>query len=291
LQSCDHVANLARSDTGKAVICGGGSMLTGAGFYFSCHELISKKNGCITMAAVATLADAYACWLQLSEKIVEDYDLTAETLNYNPIQGTVLKIIDFSAHPKIAYPGEKVYIKVVYALLSPNPTDEIKYERNITVPGENKPRKVLLTHQPGTWGTEDDYVLEVEEDSPEGKIEMALEIKLLNSNISDRRTLCFNITHQSRPDPAQLCRPEAETTAPKNKVLVISNVKEYAVICRRADNRCKSRKSKNFIGTAFLNEQFPIIEEQRVGSTAWYKIQLKNGRNGWVRKSYGTILE
>lgn len=291
LQGCETITHMARSNEGKALICGGGGLLTGAAVGFGCNYLTGNKAGCAVLGVSAAVVDGYFCWWKLSEKIVEDYEQTVEALNYDPSQGYVVKILDFSAEPKIVRPGDSVNIRVKYALISPNPTDEIKYERNITQPGENKPRIQIVTHQPGTWGTEGDYSFTIDPTVPEGKVEMTLEIKLSDYGKQDRHTLCFNVTRQNQPDNSQLCPTETKNAVKKSKILVVSNVKQYATICTEPNNNCKKSSKKQFLAIANLNERLPVVEEATRDSKLWYKIQLKDGREGWLRATAGNLVE
>ena len=291
LHGCESITHMARSNEGKALICGGGGLLTGAAVGFGCNYLTGNKAGCTVLGVSAAVVDGYFCWWKLSEKIVEDYEQTVETLNYDPSQGYVVNILDFSAEPKIVRPGESVNIRVKYALMSPNPTDEIKYERNITQPGENKPRTQIVTQQPGIWGTEGDYSFTIDPTVPEGKVEMTLEIKLSDYGKQDRRTLCFNVTRQNQPDSSQLCPTEAKSAVKKSRILVISNVKQYANICIEPNNNCKKSNKKQFLGTVSLNERLPVVGEVTQDSKLWYKIQLKDGREGWLRATTGNLVE
>ena len=246
------MAQMARTPEGKAAICGGGGLLTGAAVGFGCYYLSGEKAGCVVLGVAGALADGSYCWWKLSEKIIEDYDQTVEALKYNPSQGYVVKILDFSAEPKIVHPGEKVSIRVKYALMSPNSTDELKFERNLTLPNDKKPRTQIVTHQPGTWGTDGDYSFTIDPKTPEGRVEMTLEIKLSDYGKADRRALCFNVTSKAQPDSAQLCSAE-----------VIAN----------------------------LNERLPVVDEVTHNSKLWYKIRLKDGREGWLRATTGNLVE
>jgi len=291
LQGCESITSMARSNEGKAILCGGGGLLTGAAVGFGCNYLTGDKASCAVLGVAALLADGYYCWWKLSEKIIEDYEQTVETLNYDASQGYVVKILDFSAEPKIVHPGEQVNIRVKYALMSPNPTDEIKYERNLTLPTEKKPRTQTVTHQPGTWGTDGDYSFTIDSTTPEGKVEMALEIKLSDYGKQDRRTLCFNVTRQNQPDPAQLCPAETKNVVKKSRVLIVSNVKKNANVCIEPNNNCKKSNKKQFLDTVNLNERLPVIDDVMHDSKLWYKIQLKDGREGWLRATTGNLVE
>jgi hypothetical protein len=291
LQGCESMARMARTPEGKALVCGGGGLLTGAALGAGCYYLTGSKGGCAVLGVASALADGYYCWWKLSEKIIEDYDQTVEALKYSPSQGYVVKILDFSAEPKVVHPGENVNIRVKYALMSPNSTDEIKYERSLTLPGDNKPRTQLVTHQPGTWGTDGDYSFPIDPKASDGKVEMTLEIKLSEYGKQDRRTLCFNVTRQGQPESSQLCPAETKSVAKKSRVLVVSNVKQYATVCIEPNNNCKKSNKKQFLGIANLNEQLPVVDDVMHDSKLWYKIRLKDGREGWLHATTGKLVE
>jgi hypothetical protein len=212
LQGCatiqDSVQSSAEED--PVAFCGAASLFTGGAAWAGCHYLLKQGDAaCIITAVAAAMADGLNCWWLLKQKIVQDYDDTRKRLHYTPAQGYVVRILDFSAAPNVVRPGEEVKIRAQYALMSPNPMEEIQFERKITLPGDNKPRTELITYQPGTWGIED-YPFKIDPTTPEGKIEMTLELRLAGQAQSDRRTLCFNVVRgNSGPGAKDYCPPPA----------------------------------------------------------------------------------
>lgn len=208
LQGCASVQSSIQStaEEDPMVFCGMGSMVTGGAAWAGCHYLLNGSTAsCVIGAVAAAVADGLNCWWLLKQKIVQDYDDTQKKLHYQPSQGYVVKILDFGATPQIVHPGEEVKIRAQYALMSPNPMDEIKFERKITMPGDSKPRTEIITYQPGTWGIED-YPFKVDSSAPEGKVELTLELRLVDGQTTDRQTLCFNVVHAGgNPGPADLC--------------------------------------------------------------------------------------
>jgi hypothetical protein len=204
LQGCATIQSTAEED--PMMFCGMGSMVTGGAAWAGCHYLLNgSTTSCVIGAVAAAVADGLNCWWLLKQKIVEDYDDTRKKLHYSPSQGNLVKIINFNATPKIVRPGDQVSISAQFALMSPNPMDEIKFERKLTLPGDNKPRTEIITYQPGTWGIED-YAFKIDSSAPEGKVELTLEIMLADHSQADRQTLCFNVVNSGgQPNPADLC--------------------------------------------------------------------------------------
>jgi hypothetical protein len=210
LQGCATIQDNVQSsaEQNPVAFCGTASLFTGGAAWAGCHYLLNQGDAaCIITAVAAAVADGLNCWWLLKQKIVEDYDDTRKKLNYSPSQGYLVKILDFGATPNVVHPGEEVKIRAQYALMSPNPMEEIQFERKITLPGDNKPRTELITYQPGTWGIED-YPFKIDAATPEGKIELTLELKLVGQAQSDRQTLCFNVVHGAgAPAAKDQCPP------------------------------------------------------------------------------------
>jgi len=201
LQGCATIQSTAEED--PMMFCGMGSMVTGGAAWAGCHYLLNgSTTNCVIGAVAAAVADGLNCWWLLKQKSVQDYDDTRKKLHYQPSQGYLVKILDFSTTPKVVRPGEEIVIRAKFALMSPNPMDEIKFQRKLTLPGDSKPRTEIITYQPGTWGIED-YAFKIDPSAPKGKVELTLEIMLTDHNQADRQTLCFNVVDgYGEPNPA-----------------------------------------------------------------------------------------
>jgi len=55
----------------------------------------------------------------------QDMASTASTYNYDPVQGTVVRIQDAEVEPPTVRPGGQVHLVTHYALLIPNPDEEV----------------------------------------------------------------------------------------------------------------------------------------------------------------------
>lgn len=295
LQGCTTIQEKIQSTAEEhpLIFCGMGSMVTGGAVWAGCHYLLQGNTaGCVIGAVAAGVADGLSCWWQLKQKIVDDYDDTRKKLHYDPSQGYLVKIVDFSATPQIARPGDEVKIRAKFALMSPNPTDEIKFERKITLPGDSKPRTEIITYQPGTWGIED-YPFKIDASAPDGKVELTLELRLLDHNKSDRHTLCFNVVHGvAQPAPGQLCSSSPSGGNTLINPAAASGLTEQFVASASAKDRSVRDLPKakaHAIGSVRGGQHYPLLEKYEKGSQVWYRIQLDNGETGWISSKAGTL--
>lgn len=265
------------------VTCGIGSVFTGGAVWAVCsYGLGVDQTACIIGAVAAAAADGLVCYWNLSQKLIQDYDQTQQTIGYNPSQGYVVQILDFSATPKIVKPGEKVMINARFALMSPNRNEEISFERIITLPGDKKPRVQRMTYQPGTWGS-DSVPFEIDSKTPDGKVELTLEVSLLTQKKTDRRTLCFNISNSGQVSAVDLCPAYSSgPVAPKlSGWLVIPKAKKPLRLREKPDS--KSRYTIN----APTGYKYPILEKSEQGKRTWYLIKLENEEKGWIQSTSG----
>jgi hypothetical protein len=278
---------MLRNPAVRGLTCGGGGAATGAIFYFACDAVTdkNKKGACIAGAAAAALADGFYCWWLLSQKIIDDYEATQKALNYDPSQGYRLEILDFSASPQIVHPGGEVKIRLKYALMSSYRFEEIKYEQKITVPGETKPRQSIQTRQPGTWGADEDYTIKIDPAWPDQKIEMTVEMKLPEHGQQARRTLCFTVSREDKPDRALLCTQQTEQNTPAGSFVITQKSKQGVPV-----HAAPNKKSK-VLGQVRRGETYSILDSEGKKSKQWYKIQLEDGREGWLPASAGSRQE
>jgi hypothetical protein len=280
MQGCAQINEFTKTKTGAAVWCSAESILTGGVLFLGCNLLTKEKGVCAGVAIAAALADGLYCWWIRNEKRVSDYEQTKKALHYDPSQGQIVKILEFSATPNVVRPGEEVKIRVQYALMSPHPTDEIEFEQRITLPGERKPRTRITTYQPGTWGPEGEFIVKIDPQMPEGKYLIKLELKLTNQNKQDNRTLCFTVTTRSKkPD---LCAA-GESDQVMSRMFVVSKVKRAAYV------RAEPKTTAKIVERVRRGDKFPVLDTHKQGFTLWYKIQLKNGREGWLPATMGTL--
>ncbi|MBI2876829.1 MAG: hypothetical protein HYY20_08110 [Candidatus Tectomicrobia bacterium] len=86
----------------------------------------------------------------------EGYEETARSLNYTPAQGTLVRIEKVEALPSVVRPGETVQLVTHYALLTPNPSQEVSVtERREITKGKQLVGNPVLTvpRRGGTWAS------------------------------------------------------------------------------------------------------------------------------------------
>jgi hypothetical protein len=280
MQGCAQINEFTKTQTGAAVWCSVESLLTGGVLFLGCNLVTKEKGVCAGVAIAAALADGLYCWWIRNEKRVSDYEQTKKAIHYDPSQGQIVKILEFSATPNVVRPGEEVKIRLRYALMSPHPTDEIEFEQKLTLPSESKPRTRITTYQPGTWGPEEELIIKIDPQMPEGKYQIKLELKLTNQSKQDSRTLCFTVT--TRSEKRDLCAA-GESGQGAVRMFVVSKIK------RAAHVRAEPKNTAKIVDRVRRGDKFPVLDTYKQGSTLWYKIQLKNGREGWLSATTGTL--
>lgn len=283
LQGCQTLNDFAVEN--PALTCGAGAVFTGGAVWAVCnYGLGGDQAACIIGAVAAAAADGVVCYWNLKQKLVEDYDQTQKTIGYNPSQGYVVQILDFSATPKVVKPGEQVMINARFALMSPNRNEEINFERTITLPGDKKPRVQQMTYQPGTWGVEG-IPFDVDSSTPDGKVELTLNVAIPGQNKQDRRTLCFNISKTGQVADMDLCPAyaSAPTTAAvkANDWFIVPKAKKPVRLREKPDS--KARYTVN----APAGYKYPIVEQVEQGKRTWYLIKLDNEETGWIQSTAG----
>lgn len=267
--------------------CGTSALFTGGATWALCHYGLSgDQTTCIMTAVAVAAADGLVCYWNLKQKLVQDYEQTQKALGYDPGQGYVIRILDFSATPKLVKPGEKVVINAQFALMSPDRNEEISFERKIILPGDNKPRVQKMTYQPGTWGVEG-IPFDIDANTPDGKVQLTLEISLPDHNKSDVRTLCFNIAKDGQVQPADQCSAEnVSSSQVQHKTIEWFAVANAKKPLRLRDQPSTKAKSGSKVPGGF---RYPVLEKSGEGNKTWYQIRLTNQETGWVQSAAGEL--
>lgn len=135
-----------RAATGAAVGAAGGAVAGG---------LISKgATGAVVGGLVGGLAGGLIGNAMDTKR--QDVASTAGTYNYDPVQGTVVRIQDAEVEPPTVRPGGQVNLVTHYALLTPHPDEEVAVvERwHITRAGQVMGNPVrTVRRQGGEWAS------------------------------------------------------------------------------------------------------------------------------------------
>lgn len=103
---------------------------------------------------------------------------TASMYNYDPAQGTVVRIQDVAVEPPTATPGEQVNLVAHYAVLTPRPEDEITVVEHwrLTMAGQVMGHPVrTVQRQGGAWVSTLPVMLPPTAQSGEYHVELTVE--------------------------------------------------------------------------------------------------------------------
>ena len=117
---------------------------------------------------------------------------TAQKYNYKPSEGTLIRIEDVSVSPSVAKPGDKVDMKMTYAVLgvAANKELEIAEIREIRYQGElyGKP-EIQVSRNDGTYSSS--IPLTLPKDAKKGKYSVTMTVK--GAAASDSKEVSFQV--------------------------------------------------------------------------------------------------
>ncbi len=117
---------------------------------------------------------------------------TAQKYNYKPSEGTLIRIEDVSVSPSLAKPGDKVDMKMTYAVLgvAANKELEISEIREIRYQGElyGKP-EIKVSRNDGTYSSS--IPLTLPKDAKKGKYSVTMTVKGVSA--SDSKEVSFQV--------------------------------------------------------------------------------------------------
>jgi len=141
--SCDFI-----KEHQKAAIGTGVGALAGAGLGYA----IKGKKGALVGGLVGALAGgAIGAYLDHRDKTAEQ---TNKVHNYQPTQGVRLELVGAGADPIATTPGAEVTLQATYALMSPNPQNELQVTeaRLLTLNGVKVAETTAnVSRTPGTY--------------------------------------------------------------------------------------------------------------------------------------------
>ena len=117
---------------------------------------------------------------------------TAQKYNYKPSEGTLIRIEDVSVSPSVAKPGDKVDMKMTYAVLgvAANKELEISEIREIRYQGElyGKP-EIQVSRNDGTYSSS--IPLTLPKDAKKGKYSIIMTVR--GASVSDSKEVSFQV--------------------------------------------------------------------------------------------------
>lgn len=117
---------------------------------------------------------------------------TAQKYNYKPSEGTLIRIEDVSVSPSVAKPGDKVDMKMTYAVLGVAAGKELEISeiREIRYQGElyGKP-EIQVSRNDGTYSSS--IPLTLPKDAKKGKYSVTMTVKGVSA--SDSKEVSFQV--------------------------------------------------------------------------------------------------
>ena len=117
---------------------------------------------------------------------------TAQKYNYKPSEGTLIRIEDVSVSPSVAKPGDKVDMKMTYAVLGVAAGKELEISeiREIRYQGElyGKP-EIQVSRDDGTYSSS--IPLTLPKDAKKGKYSVTMTVKGVSA--SDSKEVSFQV--------------------------------------------------------------------------------------------------
>ena len=117
---------------------------------------------------------------------------TAQKYNYKPSEGTLIRIEDVSVSPSVAKPGDKVEMKMTYAVLGVATGKELEISeiREIRYQGElyGKP-EIQVSRNDGTYSSS--IPLTLPTDVKKGKYSIIMTVK--SASVSDSKEVSFQV--------------------------------------------------------------------------------------------------
>ncbi len=157
-----------------AVLAGGGSRVEGA--------LLGGLAGALVGGAIGN----YTIDKEKSA------DQTAQKYNYQPSEGTKVRIEDTSTTPDSVNPGDKVELKSTYAVLSPTSNAPVKVTEAYQIKHNNQlvgSPQLQISHDAGTY--QSSVPLYLPKDAPKGTYNVVTTISTPNSQ--DSRETTFSV--------------------------------------------------------------------------------------------------
>lgn len=224
---------------------------------------------------------------------------TAQRIGYNPSQGKVVKIDEFYLNPDGVSPGGKVQMGGTYYVMAPEGTKEMKIKETRILEffdPSNKEWKQLgsvdneIVAALGTRKA--DGYFDMPTEMAEGNYKITL--KISGEGLEDQQTRNLTVKKGLAMGPSQQApTPYVQTASlPGGKAVEPTTKKQTAVIKPAVLSVKKepSHKAPN-IATVKQFDLFDVLETKKSEGEFWHRIDLKDGRSGWVQDKNVNLKE
>lgn len=290
---------IARYSVGGAV----GGALVGALLGGSGSRGIGAAVGAVAGGALA-FALAYGHCMSLYSDLrsypVAGAQETARRINYNPSQGNVIKIDNFYLNPDGVSPGGKVQMGGSYYVMAAEGTKDIKVKETRSLE--------FFDSSSNEWkqlgAIDNEIVAGLGTRSAEGFFEMPNEMaegnyritfKISGEGLEDAQTRNLTVRKglAMGPSSQQPTSQYIQTANVPGVKAVEPTVKRQTAVIKPTMLTVKenpSVKAKN-IATVKQFDLFDVIESKKSEGEFWHKIDLRDGKAGWVQDKNVNLKE
>jgi len=293
-----------------------GGAILGAAAGLGIGLLTGRKDAAATGAIIGgisggTMAFAYAwgkCFASFSKvksEQVTGYAQTAKEENYSPQQGVKAKIKDYAIDPSAVAPGGTLNFHANYYVMAPPDKKDLTVTETRILKVYNPQKKQFeemngvpetVVISPGTRGA--DGEVPVPSNAQEGKFMIAFKIECEGK--SDVVEMPFMITkdqnilnkasqdsldrqaREKKETPVQLVSAKDIPTGAKS--VQDQPEKLVTVIATRANVRENPSTKAKIVKSISKDEKYPWSETKTAEKRKWYRIDLDDGKNGWVAR-------
>lgn len=227
---------------------------------------------------------------------------TAQRIGYNPSQGNMIKIEDFYLNPDGISPGGKLQMGGSYYVMAPEGTKEMKVKETrmleIFDTSANEWKKLgesdnEIVAAIGTRKAEGFF--ELPNEMAEGNYRITLKVSTSDKEDTQTRNLTVKKGLAMGPTQQPSATPTSYTqvaSVPGGKAIEPSEKRQIAVIkpvtlSLRTDPSLKSAQ----VAVVKQFDMFDIVETKKSGGEFWHKLDLKDGKFGWVQDKNVNIKE
>lgn len=225
---------------------------------------------------------------------------TAQRIGYNPSQGKILKIDDFYLNPDGVSPGGKVQMGGSYYVMAPEGTKEMKIKETRSLEifdTSNNEWKQLgsvdneIVSAIGTRKAEGFF--DMPQEMAEGSYRITLRVSgdgmedAQTRNLTVRKGLAMGPTQQTPQTQYQQV-----ASVPGGKAIEPAHKRQIAVI-KPVTIAVRNEPSlqSNQIAIVKQFDMFDVLETKKSGGEFWHKLDLKNGKVGWIQDKNVNIKE
>jgi hypothetical protein len=238
---------------------------------------------------------------------------TANRVGYNPSQGFVVKIENFSLNPDGISPGGQVQLNSTYYVMAPAGSKEIKIKETRTVQffdPSGKEWKELgsvdneLMAALGTRRADGNF--DLPPDVPEGQYRMTLRISAEGKQDESTKELLVKkglvagpISAPPQPQIQQASYPQSPQTEPPgfksadgSSKSTTDGKKQFIEVMSRTLNVRKEATPKSPpIAVVKEGEVYESLGDRTFGEEKWLKIRLDDGTEGWIQGKFARSRE